>query len=229
MVCTGLPRLLTAEEVEHLSSSLRILQLKVDKLRAEKLRNSLSWHATVGEFLGGRSVSLFRCIKELNDGYQVVVDLAFSERNKNYSDEVAKSPVNDIVSECSRDDDGVPRSLSRIIKGGYDSQGQTQKLMRLDDDGGLNSTMLNGVAYLRSTWATLYAPTIHWLSAIISHHWKLQETHRLSGYVPKWKGAVTASATEVELRRRLHLTVMGSYKKRTATAFGDTSQNGRVL
>ncbi|KAJ7759056.1 hypothetical protein B0H16DRAFT_1534188 [Mycena metata] len=67
MIYVGLPRLLTAEEVQHLSSSLRILQLKVDKLRTEKLRNSLSWRATVGEFLGGRSVTLFRCIKEVRD------------------------------------------------------------------------------------------------------------------------------------------------------------------
>ncbi|KAJ7759110.1 hypothetical protein B0H16DRAFT_1720527 [Mycena metata] len=31
MVCTGFSRLLTVEEVEHLSSSLRTLQLKADK------------------------------------------------------------------------------------------------------------------------------------------------------------------------------------------------------
>ncbi|KAJ7716116.1 hypothetical protein B0H16DRAFT_1476920 [Mycena metata] len=49
------------------------------------------------------------------------------------------------------------QSLSRIIRGGweYDSRGQIQKLMRLNDDGGLKSTMLNGAAYLRSTRATL--------------------------------------------------------------------------
>ncbi|KAJ7759045.1 hypothetical protein B0H16DRAFT_1456947 [Mycena metata] len=67
MICAGLPHLLTAEEVGHLSLSLRVLQLKVDKLKTENLRNSLSWHATICEFLKGRSITLFCCIQEVRD------------------------------------------------------------------------------------------------------------------------------------------------------------------
>ncbi|KAJ7759089.1 hypothetical protein B0H16DRAFT_1456984 [Mycena metata] len=67
MICAGLPRLLTAEEVEHLSLSLRVLQLKADKLKTENLRNSLSWHTTICEFLKGRSITLFCCIQEVQD------------------------------------------------------------------------------------------------------------------------------------------------------------------
>ncbi|KAJ7759120.1 hypothetical protein B0H16DRAFT_1819518 [Mycena metata] len=66
MVCPGLSRLLTAEEVEHLNSSLRILQLKADH-RTENLRNLQSWRATICDFIAARSVTLFRCIKKVRD------------------------------------------------------------------------------------------------------------------------------------------------------------------
>ncbi|KAJ7759092.1 hypothetical protein B0H16DRAFT_1720514 [Mycena metata] len=67
MICAELPRLLTAEEVEHLSSSLHSLQLKADKHRTENLLNFLSWRATICDFIPGRSVTPFRCIEEVRD------------------------------------------------------------------------------------------------------------------------------------------------------------------
>ncbi|KAJ7759054.1 hypothetical protein B0H16DRAFT_1720477 [Mycena metata] len=67
MICAELPRLLTAEEVEHLSSSLHSLQLKADKHRTENLLNLLSWRITICDFITGRSVTPFRCIKEVRD------------------------------------------------------------------------------------------------------------------------------------------------------------------
>ncbi|KAJ7759042.1 hypothetical protein B0H16DRAFT_1534140 [Mycena metata] len=46
---------------------LHMLQLEVGALRAQTLLHSLSWRATIGELLKGRSFTLYRCINEVRD------------------------------------------------------------------------------------------------------------------------------------------------------------------
>ncbi|KAJ7759058.1 hypothetical protein B0H16DRAFT_1456959 [Mycena metata] len=63
LVCMQLMGLLTADDVARLN----LLQLEVGVLRAQTLLHSLSWRATIREFLRGRSFTLYRCINEVRD------------------------------------------------------------------------------------------------------------------------------------------------------------------
>ncbi|KAJ7716119.1 hypothetical protein B0H16DRAFT_1614448 [Mycena metata] len=63
LVCMQLMGLLTADDVAR----LHMLQLEVSALRAQTLLHSLSWCATICEFLRGRSFKLYRCINQVRN------------------------------------------------------------------------------------------------------------------------------------------------------------------
>ncbi|KAJ7814119.1 hypothetical protein B0H14DRAFT_2850909 [Mycena olivaceomarginata] len=60
MEAHGLGTLLAAE-----TNALYILQLKVSAIIEETLHNSLSWRASIGDFLRGRTFTLLLCIQEV--------------------------------------------------------------------------------------------------------------------------------------------------------------------
>ncbi|KAJ7759059.1 hypothetical protein B0H16DRAFT_1456960 [Mycena metata] len=63
LVCMQLMGLLTADDVAR----LHMLQLEVGAFRAQTLLHSLSWRATIYDFLKGRSFKLYRCINAVRD------------------------------------------------------------------------------------------------------------------------------------------------------------------
>ncbi|KAJ7180826.1 hypothetical protein C8R46DRAFT_1319145 [Mycena filopes] len=53
--------------VLHLHGSMQGLRVQVGSLREERLQNSRAWSATLCEFLRGRSITLYCCIRKAKD------------------------------------------------------------------------------------------------------------------------------------------------------------------
>ncbi|KAJ7043792.1 hypothetical protein C8F04DRAFT_1251175 [Mycena alexandri] len=67
MAMAGLLGLLPSDDIHTVVSTMQLLRVEVGMLKTEALRNSKSWRASLLDFFTGRSVSLFRCIKEVKD------------------------------------------------------------------------------------------------------------------------------------------------------------------
>ncbi|KAJ7759122.1 hypothetical protein B0H16DRAFT_1720538 [Mycena metata] len=81
----GLLGLLSAEDMQAVVSTYQMLRIKVGTLQTDALRNSTSWCTSLYNVFAGRSVSLLRCIKEVEEFQRHLQILQEDHRNSTNS------------------------------------------------------------------------------------------------------------------------------------------------
>ncbi|KAJ7180823.1 hypothetical protein C8R46DRAFT_1211126 [Mycena filopes] len=77
--------------VLHLHGSMQGLRVQVGSLREERLQNSRAWSATLCEFLRGRSITLYCCIRKAKDLETRLKIFQEKQRNAAFSSAVSQS------------------------------------------------------------------------------------------------------------------------------------------